>query len=158
MDELLLKRSYNSINNLTILMNQNFKKINFNSDKLLHSISGKRSNNPYLELAQLESMSYLRNQLLRDSDWASMAHSVELRTPFVDYTLLENLKDVWILFKDYRNKVLLSNSSSKPLPKSILNRKKTGFAIPVRDWILQNPEYSGNWQKIIFNKYKETIY
>jgi asparagine synthase (glutamine-hydrolysing) len=139
-------------------MNQNFKKINFNSDKLINSITGKRSNNPHLELAQLESMSYLRNQLLRDSDWASMAHSVELRTPFVDFTLLDNLKDVLIFFKDFRNKVLLSNSTSKPLPKSIANRKKTGFAIPVKEWILHNPEYSGNWQKTIYNKYIKTIY
>jgi asparagine synthase (glutamine-hydrolysing) len=154
----LLKRSSNSINDLPILMNQNFKKINFNSDKLINSITGKRSNNPHLELAQLESMSYLRNQLLRDSDWASMAHSVELRTPFVDFTLLDNLKDVLIFFKDFRNKVLLSNSTSKPLPKSIANRKKTGFAIPVKEWILHNPEYSGNWQKTIYNKYIKTIY
>lgn len=160
-DAWLLKRSSNSINDLPFLMNENFKKIsniNFKSEEILHSITGNRSNNPHLELAQLESMSYLRNQLLRDSDWASMAHSVELRTPFVDFKLLENLKDVMIFFKDFKNKVLLSNSTSKPLPKSILNRKKTGFAIPVRDWIIQNPEYSGNWQKIIFNKYKETIY
>ena len=35
------------------------------------------------QVALLESTRYLRNQLLRDSDWASMAHSVELRTPLV---------------------------------------------------------------------------
>ena len=153
----LLKRSSNSINDLPILMNQNFNKINFNSDKLLHSITGKRSNNPHLELAQLESMSYLRNQLLRDSDWASMAHSVELRTPFVDFTLLDNLKDVLIFFKDFRNKVLLANSTSKPLPKSIANRKKTGFSIPVIDWISKTSEYSGSWQKIVLQKYNESL-
>src|SRR5205823_10435015 len=39
----------------------------------------------------LESTLYLRNQLLRDSDWASMGHSLELRTPWVDAALLEAL-------------------------------------------------------------------
>ena len=34
-------------------------------------------------------LSILRNQLLRDSDWASMGHSLELRTPLVDAKLLE---------------------------------------------------------------------
>ena len=31
---------------------------------------------------------YMKNQLLRDSDWASMFHGIELRTPFVDAYLL----------------------------------------------------------------------
>ena len=37
-----------------------------------------------LSLAQIESTAYLRNHLLRGSDWASMDHSVYLRTPLVD--------------------------------------------------------------------------
>lgn len=40
----------------------------------------------------LESTLYLRNQLLRDSDGASMGHSLELRTPLVDAALLETLE------------------------------------------------------------------
>jgi asparagine synthase (glutamine-hydrolysing) len=34
---------------------------------------------------------YMRNMLLRDSDWAGMAHSVEIRTPFVDVELFRAL-------------------------------------------------------------------
>src|SRR5215468_4190608 len=37
----------------------------------------------------LESAHYMRNQLLRDADWAGMAHGVEVRVPLVDATLLE---------------------------------------------------------------------
>jgi asparagine synthase (glutamine-hydrolysing) len=55
---------------------------------------GKLSKNSYLALAELESKLYLRNQLLRDSDWASMSHGVELRTPFVDFHLLNSLKKI----------------------------------------------------------------
>ena len=36
----------------------------------------------------LESAHYMRNQLLRDADWAGMAHGVEIRVPLVDLTLL----------------------------------------------------------------------
>ena len=42
-------------------------------------------------IASLEASLYMRNQLLRDTDWASMAHSVEVRTPLVDSALLRQL-------------------------------------------------------------------
>ena len=41
------------------------------------------------KVAVLESSLYMRNQLLRDTDWASMAHSLEVRVPLVDVKLLE---------------------------------------------------------------------
>ncbi len=43
---------------------------------------------PLRRVCALESGLYLRNQLLRDADWAGMAHSVEIRTPLVDSELL----------------------------------------------------------------------
>src|SRR5262249_13771507 len=46
---------------------------------------------PYAQVAALESCWYMRNQLLRDIDWASMAHGLEVRVPFVDVCLLEHL-------------------------------------------------------------------
>ena len=46
---------------------------------------------PFARVAALEASLYLRNQLLRDTDWASMAHSLEVRVPLVDRTLLETL-------------------------------------------------------------------
>ena len=55
---------------------------------------GKLSKDSYLALAELEAKLYLRNQLLRDSDWASMSHGVELRTPFVNFHLLNSLKKI----------------------------------------------------------------
>ncbi len=42
-------------------------------------------------VAVLESTQYMRHQLLRDADWAGMAHGVEIRVPLVDKTLLERL-------------------------------------------------------------------
>ena len=64
----------------------------FNVKKQIESMIGKQSKNSILALAQIEAMVYLRNQLLRDSDWASMAHGVELRTPLVDAYLLSQVE------------------------------------------------------------------
>ena len=46
---------------------------------------------PQLIIKALEHEWYMRCQLLRDADWASMAHSLELRVPFVDVRLFESL-------------------------------------------------------------------
>jgi asparagine synthase (glutamine-hydrolysing) len=83
----------------------------------------------------LESTHYLRNQLLRDSDWASMAHSLELRTPLVDATLLATLGPHVSAFAGGIGKAMLAKSPEKPLPGFIINRQKTGFSIPMAQWL-----------------------
>src|SRR5262249_48207315 len=45
----------------------------------------------HAQVAALESCWYMRHQLLRDTDWASMAHGLEVRVPFVDFVLIERL-------------------------------------------------------------------
>jgi len=83
----------------------------------------------------LESTQYLRNQLLRDSDWASMAHSLELRTPLVDATLLHEMARYTPQFVGGAGKKMLANSPIKPLLKSIIHKPKTGFSVPIKSWI-----------------------
>lgn len=83
----------------------------------------------------LESTLYLRNQLLRDSDWASMGHSLELRTPLVDAKLLESLGTFVSGFAGGVGKAMLAQSPKKPLPKSVVNRPKTGFSLPMAAWL-----------------------
>jgi len=83
----------------------------------------------------LESTRYLRNQLLRDSDWASMAHSLELRTPFVDATLLEALGPYTSGFANGAGKAMIAQSPRKPLPAAVVNRPKTGFGLPMNEWL-----------------------
>ena len=83
----------------------------------------------------LESTHYLRNQLLRDSDWASMGHSLELRTPLVDAKLLEALGPYMSGFAGGAGKTMLAQSPEKPLPESIINRPKTGFGVPMATWL-----------------------
>ena len=83
----------------------------------------------------LDSTHYLRNQLLRDSDWASMAHSLELRTPLVDAALLHSLRTLHTGFAGGAGKRMLAHSPLRPLPDAIVNRPKTGFAVPMTDWL-----------------------
>ena len=86
-------------------------------------------------VALLESTRYLRNQLLRDSDWASMAHSLELRTPLVDTRLLEALAPYLNAFAHGRGKRLLAASPERPLRAAIVQRPKTGFGLPMSSWL-----------------------
>ena len=51
---------------------------------------------PFARVATLESSLYMRNQLLRDTDWASMAHSLEVRVPLVDAKLLRSIAPVTV--------------------------------------------------------------
>jgi asparagine synthase (glutamine-hydrolysing) len=83
----------------------------------------------------LDSTHYLRNQLLRDSDWASMQHSLELRTPLVDADLLDTLKHYHTGFGGGDGKRMLAHSPQNPLPESIINRPKSGFGVPMTAWL-----------------------
>lgn len=106
-----------------------------NPAALMQSIAGELAADPAAAVGQLESMAYLRNQLLRDSDWASMDHSVELRTPLVDASLLRELVPLLRGFGRLHGKALLARSPSTPLADDIVHRSKTGFGIPVERWL-----------------------
>ena len=92
---------------------------------------------PFAQLATLEGGYYMRNQLLRDTDWASMAHSLEVRVPLVDHRLLEAVTPyalaAWAM--GGRAKTLLAAAPALPLSEDIVNRRKTGFSTPVAGWI-----------------------
>lgn len=89
----------------------------------------------FAKVAALEGGLYLRNQLLRDSDWASMAHGLEIRVPFVDATLLERLAPALVAARltgrPGLGKRLVGLAPRRPLPREQLERKKTGFFVPM---------------------------
>lgn len=107
----------------------------FDAEAWVASMTGPLPENLILAVGQIESMTYLRNQLLRDSDWASMDHSVELRTPLVDAHLLRQIKPLLPAFDGLPKKSLLATAPAKPLPREVLERRKTGFGIPVTRWL-----------------------
>lgn len=95
----------------------------------------------------LESTWYLRNQLLRDSDWASMDHSLELRTPLVDTQLLAELGPFVSMFKGGSGKALMAQSPRTQLPAHVVRRRKTGFALPMARWLSKSLDSrAGLWR------------
>jgi asparagine synthase (glutamine-hydrolysing) len=99
--------------------------------RLDETISGLRS--PRAKVSALEMTWYMRNQLLRDSDWASMAHSLEIRVPLVDIELLRAVAPS--LATNPPSKRDMADAPTQKLPPEILNRPKTGFQTPVREWM-----------------------
>ena len=88
----------------------------FDAERYVEGMTGPLPADPRLALGLIESTTYLRNQLLRDSDWASMDHSVELRTPLVDAELLRRVTPVLSAFAKFPGKELLARAPEKPLP------------------------------------------
>jgi asparagine synthase (glutamine-hydrolysing) len=89
----------------------------------------------HLIVSQLEATQYMRNQLLRDADWAGMAHSLELRVPLVDVELCRRVAQECRAGRIYR-KPDLAAVARPPLPHAVTYRPKTGFSVPVRDWLM----------------------
>src|SRR5437763_1638038 len=89
---------------------------------------------PRLKVSAMELCWYMLHHLLRDADWAGMAHSVEIRVPFVDVDLLKKLAPLLVQPNPPTKRDVARSLSSK-LPASVLNRPKTGFSVPVREWM-----------------------
>jgi asparagine synthase (glutamine-hydrolysing) len=85
----------------------------------------------------LESAHYMRNQLLRDADWAGMAHSIEIRVPLVDETLIKAIAPILPNLAPGIGKLALANAPSLPLPHATAAREKTGFVVPIGQWLGQ---------------------
>jgi len=89
---------------------------------------------PEAKVSALEMTWYMRNQLLRDADWAGMAHGLEIRVPFVDTTLFKALAGA-IASGDRPCKQEMAATPKKALPDAVINRPKSGFFVPVSDWM-----------------------
>lgn len=102
---------------------------------LTDSVSGLRSAGAtcHAQVSVLKSCWYMRNQLLRDTDWSSMAHGLEVRVPFVDMKLLDRLGPA-IASIAPPNKQDLACCAPQ-LGQPVRDRPKTGFTTPVRHWI-----------------------
>ncbi len=92
---------------------------------------------PWEQVMGLDHAFYLRNCLLRDADWVGMAHSLEIRTSLVDVKLFAQV----VALRRARQatpptKRDLALTPGNPLPASIRERPKTGFSVPVREWLM----------------------
>ena len=104
---------------------------------LQQSVAQSSTLDPVNRVSYLESQWYMRNTLLRDSDFMSMAHGLELRVPFLDRTLVEACFRIPGDKKLQGNspKSLLLASLGVALPREIVNRPKRGFTLPFERWL-----------------------
>lgn len=88
---------------------------------------------------------YMQNQLLKDTDFMSMKHSVEVRVPFLDHKLVEYVSSLPISLKlgGIRPKSLLIEAIKDILPKEVWERKKMGFTFPFVVWLKKQDYFPG---------------
>lgn len=84
----------------------------------------------------LEYNYYMAGQLLKDSDYMSMWHGLEIRVPFLDreFVRLCNSISPELKFGRGQGKYLLIQAFKDILPEPIWNRKKAGFVLPFEEW------------------------
>ncbi len=101
------------------------------------SITESSTLDPVNRVSYLESHWYMRNTLLRDSDFMSMAHGLELRVPFLDRALVEACFHIpgQRKLQGSSPKSLLLASLGVELPREIVKRPKRGFTLPFERWL-----------------------
>lgn len=108
------------------------------------------------KIVALESKKYMRNQLLRDTDWIGMAHSLEIRVPLVDHVLLNSLVGLAANRKIGYKKEILPRSLSTKLGDNIIKRPKTGFTIPIWRWLNNSNSFSA-WKRNRYLRHENII-
>ena len=81
--------------------------------------------------------SYLPDDILTKVDRMSMAVSLEVRPPFLDNNLVSYLAGLpsELKLKGFRSKYILKRVAKNLLPQAIISRKKSGFSMPVKNWL-----------------------
>lgn len=102
------------------------------------------------KLSELEKKQYLDlnlwlpGDILLKADKMSMAHSLELRVPYLDREVMREAERIPAEYKlDGRStKAVLRAASNKTLPDEWANRPKKGFPVPIREWLREDKYYS----------------
>ncbi|MDD8025183.1 MAG: asparagine synthase (glutamine-hydrolyzing) [Acidobacteriota bacterium] len=96
-----------------------------------------RAADPLDRIAYLDLKLYLQDDLLVKVDRMSMANSLEIRTPFLDYTFVEFAATIpsRLKLKGFESKHILKKAMASRLPAEILAKKKIGFDIPLGPWL-----------------------
>ena len=93
------------------------------------------------KMQQIDINNWLPGDILQKADRMSMANSLELRVPYLDYDVFELARKLPEKAKvnHHQTKYLFRKVAAKRLPAQIVNRKKLGFPVPVRVWIREEP-------------------
>jgi asparagine synthase (glutamine-hydrolysing) len=91
---------------------------------------------PFYKLMYFNQKLSLPDNMLVKVDRMSMAYSLETRTPFLDYRLIEYMAHIHkdVKMRNFERKSVLRNSIGLKLPEPILAARKRGFDVPLREW------------------------
>jgi asparagine synthase (glutamine-hydrolysing) len=109
-------------------------------EPLKESLSHTRDLDAINRVSYLEARCYMLNTLLRDSDFMSMAHGLEVRVPLIDHRLAQQvmaLPGAWKLNRG-TPKPLLVHALRRQLPDQIIHRRKRGFTLPFEHWLRED--------------------
>ncbi len=119
-----------------------------NSSKFLNPLEDLKGNlkgikDEFNALLSFDYQSTLTNDMLVKVDRASMANSLEGRDPMLDHKIYEFISSIPSEKKMYGGelKYFLKNITHKYIPKSIMQRPKMGFGIPINDWLKNDLNY-----------------
>ncbi len=106
-------------------------------DWLEQTAQGSKQLDDFTAVSCLESRSYMVDTLLRDTDAMSMAHSLEVRVPFLDHALVEFVARLPGSIKrpDGRAKSLLVDALADLLPAEVVSQPKRTFTLPWEYWL-----------------------
>ena len=95
------------------------------------------SNNSFQKTADLNIKLWLENDSNTKVDRASMAYSVEVRSPFLDYRVIEFARTLPVSYRYFpgKKKRILRDILSKYLPEEVFDQPKKGFSVPLGEWI-----------------------
>ena len=134
--EYLFNRGLYTTKQTVTLLSISEKEVNRVLDKVrIENLTNNKSNRN--RASHLETNLYMQNQLLKDIDYMSMWHSLEVRVPFLDKELMQAVYSIapQIKFNSKTNKYLLIKAFDDLLPREIWQRKKQGFTFPFYKWM-----------------------
>jgi asparagine synthase (glutamine-hydrolysing) len=104
---------------------------------LARVMAGAQFESTLAEMLYLDFRTYLEDNLLVKVDRASMACSLEMRTPFLDQRLVEFAAGIpaSVKLRHFRMKHILKRAVAPWLPEEIVNRQKRGFSVPIAAWM-----------------------
>ncbi|CAM2799058.1 asparagine synthase (glutamine-hydrolyzing) [Dellaglioa algida] len=127
----------------------------YNKEHPFQSITGQYydASKDYNKIDQMQFIdmhTWLNGDLLHNADRTTMAHSIELRTPFLDKEVFAVASEVPanLRIAHGTTKYILRKAAEGIVPDHVLNRKKLGFPVPIRFW-LKDEMY--DWAKQIIN-------
>jgi asparagine synthase (glutamine-hydrolysing) len=106
-------------------------------DWLTQGAERSSSLDPFTAVSCMEAQSYLVSTLLRDTDSMSMAHSLEVRVPFLDHKLVDYVIQLSESSKVRKglSKALLVSALADVLPEEVITQEKRGFTFPWENWL-----------------------